>query len=349
VKEKILICGNYGVGNLGDEAILRALIQKWEETFEITVMSANPEKTEAKFNVKAIHKYPSGIRTHFQRIFTSEGRKRGKETVKAMRNSDRFILGGGTLLTDEPWKSMFVWGAQVKLAQKERKKIEIYSNGIGPFRKQWSRRWAKKILSKASKISVRDERSSEWVQRLIGECPTLIKDPVLGMKILNKKEVKNIDKKAAIFAIRYWTNNMNKIERTIKDFIQFLWLEKGVKSVLVPFEKGNKKDAEIVNKIIEQLPAGYGARIWDDYQDEATIINAISQSHLVVGMRLHSLIFSHITNTPFIGISYMEKVKALGEELNKKEWIIDLKNLSLEHLKEIYINHYNDGNSPNSD
>lgn len=340
MKEKILICGNYGVGNLGDEAILRALIQYWGKDYEITAMSATPEKTKQKFGIKAVHKYPSGIRSHLRRLITSKGRKNAKETIKAIRNSDRLILGGGTLLTDEPWKSMFVWSAQVKQIEKQGKQIELYANGVGPFQKKWSKRWAKKILTKAKQISVRDERSAQWVKEIIGESPKIIKDPVLNMVVENKKTTNKERKRVAIFALRYWTNNMNETEKTINKFIQYLWLEKGVKSIIVPFEVENKKDSMIMNKIIEQLPRNYGAKIWDDYENEMDVINAISHSELVIGMRLHSLIFANITNTPFIGISYMEKVRSFGKEIKKEAWIVDLEELSIEKLKDIYETHH---------
>ena len=56
----ILICGSYGHGNAGDEAILEAIIASFrgkDPAMPITVLSRSPEDTEKRHGVKAIYKF----------------------------------------------------------------------------------------------------------------------------------------------------------------------------------------------------------------------------------------------------------------------------------------------------
>ena len=57
--KKILISGYYGFGNIGDEAILGAMISEFKKTnnvTDITVLSNNPEQTEEDFNINSVNR-----------------------------------------------------------------------------------------------------------------------------------------------------------------------------------------------------------------------------------------------------------------------------------------------------
>jgi len=58
--ERILIGGYYGFGNLGDEALLLALLRKMREYLpdaEPVVLSQEPERTAAEYGVEAIDRW----------------------------------------------------------------------------------------------------------------------------------------------------------------------------------------------------------------------------------------------------------------------------------------------------
>lgn len=62
-------------------------------------------------------------------------------------------------------------------------------------------------------------------------------------------------------------------------------------------------------------------------------IDLIINSTAVVGMRLHSLIFSTICHKPFIALSYSQKVRQLCTDLEMDDYIIDWEKLDLAELK----------------
>ena len=71
-------------------------------------------------------------------------------------------------------------------------------------------------------------------------------------------------------------------------------------------------------------------RACKDYREA---IDLVINSTAVVGMRLHSLIFSTICHKPFIALSYSQKVRELCTDLGMEDYIIDWEKLDLAGLK----------------
>lgn len=66
---------------------------------------------------------------------------------------------------------------------------------------------------------------------------------------------------------------------------------------------------------------------------------------VLMSMRYHSNIFSAKMGTPFISISYEQKMKGFMEKMNLAEYCIDLKTLSkdtIENRFEQLVNHYDE-------
>jgi len=267
----MLICGNYGNGNIGDEAILRSLIQKYEKTYKITVISANPAQTHRSHKVKAVHRFPGGIRSKWASLLSPQGRKRLKESKKAVAECDIFLLGGGTLLTDSPLRSIVIWSKQVEPAFQAGKEVWIYANGIGPFTTRVGQEIAGSILRRASRVTVRDLRSIEWTKVLGCHKAKKVLDPVFHLHWKGKPSSLKIDRDTVIFAPRFWGKNVREMEETFSKFIQYLCLEKGKKVVGIPFESGDSKDAKLLSNIFEQANVRKRAKIWENYTDDLDV------------------------------------------------------------------------------
>lgn len=336
MSKKILLCGNYGAGNIGDEAILRCFLHDLREN-EITVISANPAETTKKYSVNSIFPLPSGIRSWLKSRFSYKCRKELKRTKKAFLDSNLFILGGGTLLTDTPRASMFVWGAQVKEAIRLNKPFEILAGGIGPLNSKWAKKWAVKILKSAKKITVRDKKSCQLVKKLTSLNVEIVKDPVFGINVALGSSIFD-STNIVILVLRHWKYLSKKHQNEIKKFVHHLCVNEGKYMIGIPFDKSDKKDIILMNNIFDQEGVSSQSEIWVDYNDEQSILAKIKKADLVIGMRLHSLIFAYITKTPFIGISYMDKIQDVLGDLGYYKNIISLEELSFENLKETYGN-----------
>ncbi len=124
----ILISGYYGFDNIGDESILRTLVSSLREHIpdcSLTVLSHNPASTREKYGVEAVDRMsPVAI-------------------LRAVKGCDMLISGGGSLLQDvTSSKSLHYYLSIIRCAQFFRKKVFIYSQGIGPIDRPGNRRAA---------------------------------------------------------------------------------------------------------------------------------------------------------------------------------------------------------------
>ena len=116
---KILISGYYGFNNIGDESILKAVIDNLYEKLdgiEVTVLSRDPGSTAEKYGVR------------------SKNRKSAMAILSEIKRCDLLISGGGSLLQDvTSGRSIIYYLMIIKAALVMGKKVFIYSQGIGPI------------------------------------------------------------------------------------------------------------------------------------------------------------------------------------------------------------------------
>lgn len=142
-----LLVGNYGVGNLGDEALREYFLQAFPE-MQWTVLSARPDRTKGE-----VARFPGGIRSllSFQWF----------KTLRALRRSDGMVFGGGSLFTDaESAYACFLWWIHVQCTRLCGKPVLLAFQGIGPFRTRVGEWFARSAVRSASFLSVRDALSA---------------------------------------------------------------------------------------------------------------------------------------------------------------------------------------------
>lgn len=144
-----VLIGNYGVGNLGDEALREYFLRAFPHV-HFQVVSAHPVQGE-------LPRLPGGIRS----FLTTSWWK----TVMAIRRSDAVVFGGGTLFTDiESSYACMLWALHVFVARLFRKPVLHVFQGIGPFVTRRGAWLAHRAVAAASFISVRDAVSKTRVE-----------------------------------------------------------------------------------------------------------------------------------------------------------------------------------------
>ena len=114
---RAVLCGYYGMGNAGDEALLLSLLQMLPDFVEPIVLSGNPQATKKSYGV------------------TSCDRKSTFTLLKALGQSDVFIWGGGSLMQDATsMASPIYYAGLMALAQQRGLKTIAWAQGVGPLK-----------------------------------------------------------------------------------------------------------------------------------------------------------------------------------------------------------------------
>jgi polysaccharide pyruvyl transferase CsaB len=297
----ILISGYYGFGNIGDEAILDTMLRRIRIAVpdaQITVLSASPERTRELYNVKTV------ARAHPLKL------------LSAVWRCDTLISGGGSLIQDVTGKlSILYYLAIIEVASWFGKRIMIYSQGIGPIIKPLNRKLTCHVLNHVDVITVREENSKNDLMDM-GVRPERLyvtADPVIDMQIADQSLGLHVMKESGIdlekhcrrvaFALRSKDFKSEAAYASLVRVVEnLLALEREV--VFLPFHY--TEDLHIM----ERLRQDFGSRIHTliARHNMYEMLSLISQMDLLVGVRLHALIFSAVARTPIVALSYDPKI-----------------------------------------
>ncbi len=119
---RAVLCGYYGMGNGGDEALLATLLQMLPTHVKPIVLSGNPDETSDRY----------GVETCPRKSF---------QVLQVLRRSDAFIWGGGSLMQDATSVlNPFYYGGLMGLAQQLGLKTIAWAQGIGPLQRSLTQR-----------------------------------------------------------------------------------------------------------------------------------------------------------------------------------------------------------------
>lgn len=313
---KVVLSGYFGFGNIGDEAILEAMIKglrALDPKTEIIVLSANSVKTSQTFNVSAVP------RMDLSKI------------SRAIRRSNILISGGGGLLQDVtgPLSILYYLGIIYLAKAWWGRGVAVLGQGIGPVRGFLSKLLVRWILNKVDLIVVRDEQSyielrSLKVKRppifIAGDASTIL-EPVKSeeiMKILSSEGITKGEGSLVGFSIRKPSHKLSRDKakvyyKVIADLADSIIEKFGAKVIFIPFLY--PQDIIESSKIINQMrnPVNVIIREYSTRQ----IMGIVSQMDVLVGMRLHSHMFAAMAGVPMLGIAYDPKVAIFLEGLGQ--------------------------------
>ncbi|WP_373533130.1 polysaccharide pyruvyl transferase CsaB [Vampirovibrio sp.] len=338
----VLISGYYGFDNLGDELILKVLVDELKaRQVNITVLSQNPKKTAETYGVKAIK------RTSFI------------DVVDALTRTNLFISGGGGLFQDVtgPMSALY-YGGLIHLARFFDVPVVFWAQGVGPLKGKLSQSMTASALKKCEKITVRDEKSAALVESLMGQKPDITADPVWLLKVNKPKALKSGAKqkpgrKLAPFtesaaptpwrvglSLRPWHElSADKLE-ALADCLNAMAEQRDgpVQFILLPFQK--TEDTELLENFAKRL--NVSRRITVEMVAPMAVLEAVGTCDILLGMRFHSLILGLLYGVPVYGLTYDPKVASLLAMFHLKGTsIATLKTISPDALNAAFA-HYPD-------
>lgn len=311
----LVLSGYYGFDNAGDEAVLMSILQQLKR-IGVTpiVLSGNPTKTTETYGVRAVH------------------RMKLADVTKAIKESDGLISGGGSLLQDiTSIRSVFYYLGVMKIAQYYHKPVFCYAQGVGPLRRKWIHPIVRSVLNQCEWISVRDPHSKTLLKKIGVTKPIeLTADPAIGLQnegysSLDEQMFRFLQKRPLVLSVRNWENN-EMVVRNMATLIKKL-RNKQIPVLLLPFHSPH--DTIISQQIKQHFQYDQEVVVVENAQTVKDFIYIVNNGYVMVGMRLHALVFAASQGIPFVGVSYDPKIDSFLElfgsssATNTNEWNMD--------------------------
>jgi len=299
-RDGVVICGAYGKGNTGDEAILEAILADMktvDRDMPVTVMTRRPRETMLTHGVDAIY------------IFNLPA------FWRKCRRSALFISGGGSLIQDvTSSRSLYFYLYAISAAKKRGCAVQMYGCGIGPVGRDWNRRLSAKVLNKyVDAVTLRDHLSAGTMSDMgIRVADTsLTADPAIGLHPAEARDAAEYfirqgldpDGRYICFALRNWKGF--DLYAPYAEAAAYAWEKYQLTALFYPIEQ--PADVHCAKKVHRLCTTP--ATVLEGCADPGLTIGVLSRMQLCVSMRLHGLIFAAAAGIPFIGASYDIKVK----------------------------------------
>jgi polysaccharide pyruvyl transferase CsaB len=337
---RVMICGYYGFGNTGDEAILADILATVRSVPGVTpvVVSGNPSLTHMLHNVEAV-------------LWTDM-----LGLLNAARDSDLILLGGGGLYQD-------YWGVSteslltnhhtgvasfsnfVLLAALLNKPLIVYAIGVGPLNTDQGRLHTRMAFEQAETATVRDSESLELVLSLGVSADQVEQtaDPAFRLRpapldqIGERLEAEGLDTTVAArigVAVRPWNVGVDQAQWTTEIAAALdQWVDQtGGEVVFVPFQtyqttEGELTDDRAASEMIRgKMQRSQRARTLRFHYTPAEVLTVLSTCNIVLGMRLHAVIMAAVTGVPAVGLVYDPKVINALRQLGLEDYALPIEN-----------------------
>ncbi|MCI9156088.1 MAG: polysaccharide pyruvyl transferase CsaB [Lawsonibacter sp.] len=303
---RVVMSGYYGFANAGDDAILESIkqaIQAVSDDVSVTVLSNDPELTRKQYGLEAIPRF------RVLRVFS------------ALRRSDALLSGGGSLLQDTTsTRSLLYYLSVIRCAQLLNKPVMLYANGVGPVRKPVNRRRVKKVVERATLVTLRDHSSArELTEMGISRPVQVTADPVFhlmpagldkSLKLLAAAGIPQ-DRPFVAASVREWPNT-ETFWPALAGLCDHLRRKHGLEILFLLMQPERDREPTARVRSMMEEPS----YVLDVPTTPRELMGALGQAKLCLAMRLHTLIFAARMAVPAMGLVYDPKVASYLEELD---------------------------------
>jgi len=323
---RAVLCGYYGMGNGGDEALLASLLQMLPPSVTPLVLSGNPTQTSDRYGVTAIQ------------------RKDAIAVLQAMRQSQVFIWGGGSLIQDATSAlSPLYYIGLMQLAQRLGLKTIAWAQGIGPLKRPQTRWLAQQTFRRCTAVSVRDRGSAtlltDW------QIPfTLAPDPVWAMESQPVEGLWNLPAPRVAVNLRTHPKlTPKRIECLTQALIAF---QKATQTciLLVPFQKS--QDLAIAQQIQPQLAGDSKILSLENPYQLKGLFRGVE---MAIAMRLHGLIMAASAECRCFALSYDPKVNQLMNDVSIPGWNLEDIPTDPNQISRTWLDYYANGDALSTD
>ncbi|HIK30936.1 MAG TPA: polysaccharide pyruvyl transferase CsaB [Oscillatoriales cyanobacterium M59_W2019_021] len=314
-----VLCGYYGMGNGGDEALLASLLQMLPECVTPVVLSGNPKQTRDRYQVEVCP-------------------RKSLRVLPLLRRSDLLIWGGGSLVQDatSALNPLYYTGL-MGLAQGFGLQTIAWAQGIGPLNRSLTKWVARRAFSGCQAVSVRDRASAFQLQEW--NVPALLApDPVWALESLPVKGLWDLPAPRVAVTLRSHPKLTPQRLETLTRAVITVQKATGALILLLPFQPS--QDLEIARFLHDRLAGNSQILSLTDPRQLKGVFQGVE---MAIGMRLHSLIMAAAEGCRCFALSYDPKIDRLREELEMPGWKMDDIPEDANEIARVWLEQYANG------
>ncbi len=307
---RVGISGSYGGLNLGDEAILQAIVKQLRESVpvHIVVFSRDAKDTLARHAV--------------DRAVPVRDLSRD-EVRPEVRALDLLILGGGGILFDA---EAALYLREVELAQEYEVPVLIYAVSAGPLNDAKNQALVRQALDRAAAVTVRDRRARTLLEQIgvrgpieITADPALLLEPEPLPEDGLKREGLDLSHRLIGVSVREPgvaapDLDVPHYHALLANAADYMVDRLDADLVFVPMER-KVQDTQHSHAVVSQMSHAPRATVLKGEYTSGQMLSLMRHFDFAVGMRLHFLIFAALSGVPFVALPYSSKVMGFLEDL----------------------------------
>jgi polysaccharide pyruvyl transferase WcaK-like protein len=304
---RVLIIGNFGNGNTGDEAMLARTLQELPEDTDVRVVSRNPRMVEA------LHRVP-GVPME------------GLPFIKSLKWCDGIAVVGGGLFGTGASSLVQALPAIVWAATARGRDITYLAIGVYPGTPDRVLDLLRRSVRKPGRISVRDEVSAAVLgDRIVAP---VVGDLAMGLKPAPPADARRalaaagVDPAVPLLLVAPKALPNPILVDALQDAAEILgrrWIERGgavaglAISTHADYGLGlARRDEVLINELGQRL--GRKVPVLGP-QLEPTLAKAVvGEADALFGLRIHSLVFAVSMGVPCLGVGWEERTTAFLAE-----------------------------------
>jgi polysaccharide pyruvyl transferase WcaK-like protein len=361
---RISFYGNFGAGNLGNEATLQAVIeqirQRWPDG-ELLCFCTNPQDVRTRHNMAA---FPSEAfnRSAAERS-SSSGRRRDPtwffriafrriplellhwiKCLHALSRTDMLIVAGTGIVSDY-LTGPLGWPYDIfklsTLAALCRVKLAFLSIGVGPIHHPLSRWLLKRSLALAHHRSYRDEASKQCLEEIGFNTDRDFVYPDVVFGLSKGDVVSNVgdgQRRVVGLGIKDYGSAEPKASReyldTMAAFVSWLQSQGYIVRLLIGDIQYDTSVIEEFLRVLKSrdIPSEAPLLIAEPALTVEELLRQVGRTEAVISARYHNLVMALIQNKPVIALSDHAKLDSLVTDFGLAQYLLPLRNLSSDVL-----------------
>jgi polysaccharide pyruvyl transferase CsaB len=303
------ICGSYGGLNVGDEAILTVALGQLRAAVpnvELTVFSRDREHTAAHHDVERCIDARSALRDELE------------EEVERL---DMLLLGGGGILYDREAEHYL---HLPRIAQALGVPTATYAIGVGPLERRGERNAVADVLNGMARITVRDVRDRRLLEEIgvdqdviVTADPAILLQPGPGSDALRQAGVDTSGRRLVGMSVREPGGAAAEVEdgvyhRLLAHAGDYAAERFDADVVFIPMEQHDVREA---HRVIAEMGLPERATVLRSSLPPREALSIIGQLDMVIGMRLHFVIFAALSGLPVLALPYAPKVTSFLDRI----------------------------------